>query len=104
MKLPVTTLNFDFPPFSDSKDYEKQLKMVTYRDLETFELDRITIDTATCMIRNSGGYLRKISIYENYYIDDDISDDNSLDFIRTICEKCPLVEYLLLPAFPSSKN
>jgi hypothetical protein len=85
-------------------DYEEQLKTVTYRDLETFELDRIGIDTATCMIKNSGGNLRKISIHEYFIYDDYTFYDNSLKFIRIIYENCPLVEYLSIPVFPSSYN
>src|SRR5204863_1195730 len=57
-------------------------------------------------IKNSGGCLRKILIYE-YSIDDDDDDDDkinndSLNLIRIICENCPLVEYLSLPIFSSS--
>ena len=77
--------------------------MLFRSDLETFELDRITVNTATCIIKNSGGYLRKILISE-YYIKYDTFDDDSLDFIHIIYENCPLVEYLSLPIFPLSKD
>src|SRR3954454_11496938 len=50
----LKTINFVFPPFSRI-DYEKELKIMTYRNLETLELDSITVDTANCMIKNSGG-------------------------------------------------
>src|SRR3954464_5836578 len=60
---------------------------------------------ATCMIKNSGSYLRKISIIDNFIGNNYATfHDDSLNFIRIIYENCPLVEYLSLPVFPSSNN
>src|SRR5205085_2918820 len=73
----------------------------------TFELDKITVETATCIIKNSGGCLRKILINEYYiddYYDDEKINNDSLNFIHIICENCSLVEYLSLPVFPTSKD
>src|SRR5215211_4309989 len=78
------TLTFDFPPFSRI-EYEEKLRAVAYCGLETFESERVSVHTATCIIQNSGSRLRKISI-GNYYFDDDTFNDVSLNFIRKIYE------------------
>src|ERR1044072_9530396 len=101
--LKLKSLKFEFPPFS-SIDYEEKLNAVVYHDLETLEFNKIsTVHTVTCIIKNSGGYLRKISLYDCFLVDDDdVFNDGSLNLIRIIHENCPLVEYLTLPVFSSS--
>ncbi|CAB4417158.1 unnamed protein product [Rhizophagus irregularis] len=77
---------------------ESSLKKLFYRDLEIFKIDYIEIQTATCIVENSGGYLRKILLkycsYDNF-------NEDSLVLIRTIYKNCPLIEDLSL-VFSSS--
>ncbi|CAB4460448.1 unnamed protein product [Rhizophagus irregularis] len=72
---------------------ESSLKKLFYRDLEIFKIDYIEIQTATCIVENSGGYLRKILLkycsYDNF-------NEDSLVLIRTIYKNCPLIEDLSL--------
>ena len=83
------------PSYLNGFDFEEQLKLLVYHDLEVFKMDYIKFNSVTCMIENSGGYLREISTnygceyYNNYH-------DDSLTLISTICKKCPLVERLSL--------
>ena len=81
--------------------YEEKLKNSVYSNLETLQIDNISIDTATCLIKNSEGVLREILIYS--YIDWVDFYKKSLSLICAIYEKCPLVEYLSL-AFQLSKE
>ncbi|CAB4442404.1 unnamed protein product [Rhizophagus irregularis] len=83
---------------------ESLLKTLVYNDLEILNIDYITINEASIIIENSGGHLKKISLkpYDSVYYEDNFSE-NSLNFIRRIYEKCPLIEYLSL-AFLPSKN
>ncbi|CAG8444548.1 12727_t:CDS:2 [Rhizophagus irregularis] len=78
---------------------ESSLKKLFYRDLEIFKIDYIEIQTATCIVENSGGYLRKILLkycsYDNF-------NEDSLVLIRTIYKNCPLIEDLSL-VFSSSE-
>ncbi|RIA98934.1 hypothetical protein C1645_587756 [Glomus cerebriforme] len=82
---------------------DEQLKTLVYRDLEIFKIDYIKINTATCIIKNSGGHLREILIKYYYYLIENNFNEDSLIFIRTIYENCPLVEYLSL-VLSSSKE
>ncbi len=82
---------------------EEQLKTLTYHDLEIFKVDSITINTASCMIKNCGTHLRKILLKYSYFGNRYTLYKDSLILIRTIYENCPLVEYLSL-IFPSSKE
>ncbi|GBC07554.1 hypothetical protein RclHR1_07530003 [Rhizophagus clarus] len=91
-------LKINTPIFLNNNDFNKKLEMVAYRNLEIFETDFIDIYQATCIIKNSF-YLRELRIHE-YYVDHDEFNDDSLDFIRTICENCFLIEYLSIPTFP----
>ncbi|RIA98930.1 hypothetical protein C1645_748482 [Glomus cerebriforme] len=75
---------------------EEILKTSVYRDLEIFNTDYISIETIISMIENSGGHLKEVLLrYYCYEGEDDFNED-SLILIRTIYEKCPLVEYLSL--------
>ncbi|CAB4404166.1 unnamed protein product [Rhizophagus irregularis] len=85
------------PLFLDIADFNEKLEMVAYRDLEILEIDFIDIYQATYIIKNSL-HLRKLLII-NFY-DKDSFNDGSLNFIRTICEYCLLIEYLTIPVFP----
>ncbi|CAG8641956.1 20026_t:CDS:2 [Rhizophagus irregularis] len=69
-----------------------QLKKLIYRNLETIKIDYITINTATCIIKNSGGHLREILLKYYYSLDEGYFNEDSLIFIRTVYENCPLVE------------
>ncbi|EXX57707.1 uncharacterized protein OCT59_010146 [Rhizophagus irregularis] len=71
-----------------------QLKKLIYRNLETIKIDYITINTATCIIKNSGGHLREILLKYYYSLDEGYFNEDSLIFIRTVYENCPLVESL----------
>ncbi|CAB4476668.1 unnamed protein product [Rhizophagus irregularis] len=83
--------------FLDNADLNKKLEVATYRDLEILEIDYINIYQATYIIKNSL-YLRELRIADFY--DNDNFNDGSLNFIRTICENCYLIEYLTIPVFP----
>ncbi|CAB4404167.1 unnamed protein product [Rhizophagus irregularis] len=85
------------PLFLDNADLNKKLEVATYRDLEILEIDYINIYQATYIIKNSL-YLRELRIADFY--DNDNFNDGSLNFIRTICENCYLIEYLTIPVFP----
>ncbi|CAG8642642.1 14249_t:CDS:2 [Funneliformis mosseae] len=74
-----------------------------YHNLEVLQIGYILIDTITCIIKSSGGRLRKILINE-YDIYEDKFYENTLILIRTIYENCPLVEYLSLIFSPSNQH
>ncbi|GBB88627.1 hypothetical protein RclHR1_01520012 [Rhizophagus clarus] len=96
----LKTLKLNFHPIFDYS-YDEQLKMSDYPNLETFQLDDITlISTVACMIKNSGGRLRKILV-NNYDVVEDNFNEESLVLINAVREHCPLIECLSL-AFPSS--
>ncbi|GBC04390.1 hypothetical protein RclHR1_05660005 [Rhizophagus clarus] len=88
----------DHIPFS-----EEQLKILVYHELETFSIDFISLNDASIIIENSGGYLKEILLryydYEYWYDDIDI---DSLNFIRKIYNNCPLLEYLSLIFMPTT--
>jgi hypothetical protein len=98
----LKTLKISSPIFLNNKNFREKLEMITYNDLEIFEMDEIDIYQATCIIKNSK-YLRKFIIHE-YYDDYDIFEDVYLNIIQTIYENCYLVEYLSIPVFPLSDN
>src|SRR5205823_3570827 len=78
-----------------------QLKISDYPNLEIFQLDDITlISTVACIIKNSGGHLRKILV-NNYDVVEENFEQESLILINAVYEHCPLIESLSL-AFPSS--
>ncbi|CAG8699958.1 18321_t:CDS:1 [Rhizophagus irregularis] len=97
-KLKTLIIN-DYVPFS-----EDQLKMSAYRELETFNIDFISLNEASIIIENSGGHIREILLryidYEYWY--DNLVED-SLNFICKIYQNCPLIEYLSL-LFPSTTD
>ncbi|EXX76174.1 uncharacterized protein OCT59_010122 [Rhizophagus irregularis] len=99
----LKTLDISFLIFPYSKDFEKKIEMVAYRDLEIFEINVIDIHYVTCIIRNSK-YLRKLIIHDYYEDFDDEFNVKTLHLIRTICENCNLVEYLSIPVFPFLEN
>ncbi|PKC58446.1 hypothetical protein RhiirA1_541068 [Rhizophagus irregularis] len=91
-------LEIEAPIFLNNDDYfSKELEMVAYRNLEIIEIDVIDIYQVTCIVKNSL-CLRELRIndfdwnYDNYYND-------SLNFFRTICENCFLIEHLTVPMF-----
>src|SRR4051794_27425911 len=73
---------------------EEQLKMLVYRDIKIFKMDCIDIlHTAACMVKNSQGHLREISLnYNEPYLYEDDFNENSLIFISAIYEN--LFNYL----------
>jgi hypothetical protein len=90
------------PKFLNSDDFNRKLEMVAYRNLEILKIGFIDINQATCIIKNSL-YLRELCIGD-YYLNYDNFNDDSLNFIRTICENCFLIEYLSIPVFPLFEN
>src|SRR5437016_4961062 len=66
-----------------------------FRDIEVFRTIQIEYISVSCMIINSRGHLREIlTNYVNYY-SSNFSEDY-LNLIRTIYEKCLLIEHLSL--------
>ncbi|GBC46092.1 hypothetical protein GLOIN_2v1764020 [Rhizophagus irregularis DAOM 181602=DAOM 197198] len=92
-------LEIDSPIFLNDDDFNKKLEMVAYRNLEILEIDFIDIYQINCMVKNSL-CLRELRINDFHWNDDNFYND-SLNFIRTICKNCLLIEYLTIPAFPS---
>jgi len=80
-------------------EVEEELTKSFYHDLEIFQTNNIDINLFNNLMKNSKGYLKKISI--NVY---DGSEEDDLNLIRTIYENCPLVEYLSLEISPSKRN
>ncbi|GBB90140.1 hypothetical protein RclHR1_01700003 [Rhizophagus clarus] len=88
--------------FSSCDDFDEQLKTIAYRDLEVLDMEKIDIYQVTCIIKNSLCLRElRISIY-NWDYDDFF--ENSLNFIRAICENCSLIEHLSIPVFPLLEN
>ncbi|GBB87432.1 hypothetical protein RclHR1_01390022 [Rhizophagus clarus] len=79
---------------------EEQSKMCIYRDHEIFMVDHYNLKTASIIIENTGGCLKKIFLksYNIYY------GNFELIFIRKIHEHCPLIEYLCLSFSPSKEH
>ncbi|GBC46094.1 hypothetical protein GLOIN_2v1764020 [Rhizophagus irregularis DAOM 181602=DAOM 197198] len=92
-------LEIDSPIFLNNDDFNKKLEMVAYRNLEILEIDFIDCYQINCMVKNSL-CLRELRINDFHWNYDNFYND-SLNFIRTICEYCLLIEYLTIPAFPS---
>jgi hypothetical protein len=68
-----------------------------YNDLEVFKTNYISLNTASNIIENSGGYLKEILLrydYYDYYYED--YSEDSLAYIKKIYKHCPLVERLSL--------
>ncbi|CAG8654008.1 15138_t:CDS:2 [Funneliformis mosseae] len=80
-------------------EYERQLKHLSYQNLEVFQIDFIKTSTLIYIINNSGGNLSKIIVGGCSY-----NGDEDLIIIRTIHEKCPLIEYLTLTFSSSDEN
>ncbi|CAG8702664.1 14395_t:CDS:2 [Rhizophagus irregularis] len=95
-------LEINSPIFLNNDDFNKKLEMVAYRNLEILEIDFIDIYQVNCMVKNSL-YLRELRI-NDFHRNDDNFYNYSLNFIRTICENCHLIEYLSIPVFPLSEN
>ncbi|EXX56708.1 uncharacterized protein OCT59_029099 [Rhizophagus irregularis] len=95
-------LEINSPRFLDNADFNEKLEMVTYRDLEIIEIDVIDICQVTCIIKSSL-YLKELWI-NNFHIEKDFFNDDSLNFVNTICDNCFLIEYLSVPVFPLLEN
>jgi hypothetical protein len=97
-KLKTLTLN---------KYYLKTAKIPIYHDLETLDIDYITMNAAVNIINNSGGNLKELLLNFTGYYDDDYRAENyikdTLNLIRKIYENCPLIETLNL-IFPSTNE
>ncbi|RIA83456.1 hypothetical protein C1645_833813 [Glomus cerebriforme] len=63
-----------------------------------------SINTASGIIENSEGYLKKFLLFKLYdYMFETNFNKDSLDYIHKICEYCPSIEFLSL-VFPLTKN
>ncbi|GES86362.1 hypothetical protein GLOIN_2v1764020 [Rhizophagus clarus] len=92
-------LKIDSPIFLNSNDdFNEKLEKATYRNLEIFEINLVNIYQVSGIIKNSFS-LRELRIHD-YYFESEWFIEDSLCFIRTICENCILVEYLTIPVFP----
>ncbi|GBB90138.1 hypothetical protein RclHR1_01700001 [Rhizophagus clarus] len=100
--LKIDSSIFLYPISLGNNDFNKKLEMVAYRDLEILDIYEMNIYQVTCIIKNSL-YLRELSIYEYKVVNNKFIDE-SLNFIRIICENCFLIEYLSIPVFPLLDN
>jgi hypothetical protein len=82
---------------------EDQLKMLKYPELETFNIDFISISDASIIIENSGGHLREISLrfegHGDWFFESEHNSDHNDEFLIFICKiykNCPLIEHLSL--------
>jgi hypothetical protein len=101
-KLKTLIINDVKIPFSNN-----QLKMLTYHELETLNIDFISLNEASIIIENSGGYLKEILLrYHDYEWWHEFScfEEDSLNFIRKIYQNCPLIEYLSLLFSPTMEH
>ncbi|CAG8764454.1 8252_t:CDS:1, partial [Rhizophagus irregularis] len=95
-------LEINSPIFLNNDVFNKKLEMVAYRNLEILEIGFTDIYQVNCMIKNSL-CLRELRINDFHW--NDVNFYNySLEFIRTICENCLLIEYLTIPVFPLLEN
>jgi hypothetical protein len=100
----LKTLAIDcFPYFTD-----EQVKILAYQYLEILNIELISLNGISSVIKNSGGRLKKI-LFRPHNIHDIEFDginfnENSLDFIRKIYENCPSIEYLSIAFFPSKEH
>src|SRR5438034_11241454 len=77
--------------------------MLVFHDLEILSINYITLNSASIIIENSGGHLKKISqCWDDLGWEYNFNED-SLILIRNIYKNCPSIEYLSL-AFSSSKE
>ncbi|RIA98964.1 hypothetical protein C1645_812141 [Glomus cerebriforme] len=96
----LKTLKLNFHSIFDYS-YDEQLKESGFPNLEILQLNDFTlISTVSCIIKNSGGHLRKILV-NNYDFSEDNFAEESFILIDAVYKNCPLIEYLSL-AFPSS--
>ncbi len=77
--------------------------MLVYHDLEILKVDYMSLNAASKVAENSGGYLRKILLEPYEFEFERNFDKDSLIFIRKIYENCPSIECLSL-GFPPSKE
>ncbi|CAG8644233.1 6338_t:CDS:1 [Funneliformis mosseae] len=84
-------------------DLEYHLKTSRFQHLEILQIDYIRVNAINCMIRNSGGRLKKILIAEFEIYDCDFYEE-SLLLIRTVRENCPLIGYLSLVFLTSDEH
>ncbi|UZO12020.1 uncharacterized protein OCT59_003571 [Rhizophagus irregularis] len=97
----LKSLKLNFHPIFDFY-YDEKFTHSIYRNLEILQLcDYILINTVVCIIKNSGGQIRKILI-NSFDINYNFYED-SLVLIKMIYESCPLIEHLSI-TFPSSKK
>ncbi|RIA94278.1 hypothetical protein C1645_873543 [Glomus cerebriforme] len=100
-KLKTLTLADDFVYFN-----EDQFKILVYHDIEILNIHYITINTASSIIENSGGYLKEILLFkecDSYYDFGNSFNEDSLNFIHKVGKHCPSIEYLTL-AFPPTNE
>ncbi|CAB4411726.1 unnamed protein product [Rhizophagus irregularis] len=97
----IKTLNFNEFSYIN----KSILKTLVYNDIEILNIDYFTICETSIIIENSGGHLKEVSLKPyDFILEDDNFSDESLIFIRTIYENCPLIEYLSLALFPSRNH
>ncbi|RIA98966.1 hypothetical protein C1645_588243 [Glomus cerebriforme] len=100
----LKTLKLNFHPTFEFYYYEKLVNSVYY-NLEILQLGNFTyLDTVACIIKNTGGRIRKILI-DNYYTIEDKYHfyDGFIFLIGIIYDNCPLIESLSL-ALSSSEG
>ncbi|RIA82753.1 hypothetical protein C1645_834883 [Glomus cerebriforme] len=88
---------FFFPLFAKNQ--------LIYPYIEVLYVDFITINVVSSIIENSGGHLKEILLFKFYdYSFEENFNEDSLNFIRKICEHCPLIEYLTLTFSPTKEH
>ncbi|CAG8682058.1 19561_t:CDS:2, partial [Rhizophagus irregularis] len=95
-------IKINSPLLSNNDDFNNELEMMTFRNLEFIEIEFIYIYQVNYIIKNSL-FLRELKI-NYFYTEKDSFNDDSLNFIRTIYENCFLIEYLTIPMFPLLEN
>src|SRR5918912_1569181 len=80
------------------------MEELVYHNLVVISIDYIALETAVCIINNSGGHLRKILFkYDDIDYEDNFNEV-TLIFICIVHENCPLVEYLSLVSSTSNDH
>ncbi|CAG8656424.1 20869_t:CDS:2 [Rhizophagus irregularis] len=80
---------------------EQQLKTCVFHDLEILKIEHYNLESASIIIENSGGHIKKI-LLEPFEFDDNVIED-SLVFISSIRKNCPSIECLSLVFSPSKE-